>query len=356
MAREEASIRGEGVYVPPPPHLTGSALSGGSARTPAKSSSSGSRASTVTSKTALAAAQTQQKTELDLRELALSYGLLYDEIQAIPELKALFQKAVDQGYSATRFTAELKNSTWWRSTSDSQRKYLDLQYSDPTTFRQKWDETANRLNTMLVQFGVPSLTYKGTDPATMDYALAAVTKAAMAEGWSDDRVKSWIGARLDWWSPDQLGGEITRNFTQLHNLAYTNGRDYTSDWYNQQIKQVAGGQKTMEQVEQEIRQQAAADYKAFSTQILAGQNAMDLAAPYLRTVSTLLEKPDGAVNLNDPLMRKAMTTQNQDGSAYGVWQLENDVRSDTRWRQTGNARESLMKLGHAVLSDYGLTF
>lgn len=316
----------------------------------------GSRNSTVTNRAAQESAQKQQKTELDLRVLAQSYGLSYDEIQAVPELKTLFQQAVEQGFDVPTFTAHLKNTAWWRATSDTQRKYMDLQYSDPTTFKAKWDETANRLNSMLVQFGIPSLVYNGTDPATMDWALRDMTKAAMADGWSDDRIKSWFGARIDMYTPAQLGGEINRTFTQLHSLAYSNGRDYNSDWYNQQVKDIAGGKKTIDQAEAEIRQQAAADYKAFSKQILAGQNALDLAAPYLRTVSTLLETPDGAVNLNDPLMRKAMTTTNKDGSAYGVWQLENDVRNDARWRSTSNAQDSLMKLGHAVLSDFGLTY
>ena len=36
---------------------------------------------------------------------------------------------------------------------------------------------------------------------------------------------------------------------------------------------MAGGKMTTEQIEGQIRQEAAGDYKAFSTQILAGQDA-----------------------------------------------------------------------------------
>lgn len=358
MGREESSIRGEAAlptqtaervaapYAPP------ERAAGGSSRPASSTPRSSSTTSTTATKTA-----TGQKSELDLRELAMSYGLLYDEIQAIPELKALFQKAVEQGYSATRFTAELKNTAWWRETPDIKRKYLDLQFSDPATFRVKQLEFAGRVNDLAVQIGLGDLGGRSSDDfAGMNQILKDGATHLFADGWSEDRLKSWLGGQVSFQAGIAPGGEAGRVYNQVHALAYSNGRSYGQDWYTQQMRDVVGGRKTLEQVEQVIRREAAADYKAFSAQILAGQNAMDLAAPYLRTVSTLLEKPDGAMTLDDPLMRKAMTTANKDGSAYGVWQLENDVRSDARWRQTNNARESLMKLGHAVLSDFGLTF
>lgn len=299
-----------------------------------------------------------KKSELDLRELALSYGLVYDEIQGIPELKALFQKAVANDYSATRFTAELKNSAWWRSTPDDQRKFTDLFYQDPATWNQKMLEAATRANQLAVQVGLGDLAggQQITNLNAVSWQLRDAAYFMNAHSWSEDRLKDWLGSQVHIEGGYALGGEAGRTYNQLHALAYANGRSYTADWYQTWARQIAGGSQTIERAEQDIRRDAAAEYKAFAQQILAGQNAMDLASPYLRSVSTLLEKPDGSIGLNDPLMRRAMSTTNQDGSAYGVWQLENDVRSDARWKQTDNARESLTKLGHQVLSDFGLTF
>lgn len=305
----------------------------------------------------MAKATTPKKSELDLRELAEQYGLAYNEINANPELRALFQRAVDQGYSTTRFTAELKNTAWWRDTPDSTRKFFDLQYSDPSTWNQKMMESAMRASAMAAAMGFGNFLGGGQPPASfwdLPWQLRDMAWMLNQHGWSEDRVKSWLGSQADFRSGVPIGGEAGRIYNQLHTLAYMNGRTYTDQWYTDRIRSVMGGGQTIERTEQEIRLEAAGDYKAFAQQILAGQNAMDLAAPYTRTVATLLETPDGSLNLNDPLLRKAMTTTTKDGGAYSVWQLENDVRSDERWKQTNNARESLFKVGHNLLADFGL--
>lgn len=303
-------------------------------------------------------ATTQARTDLDVRDLAAQYGLDYNEIQAVPELAELFRQAVQAGYSAQRFTALLKNTNWWRTTSETQRQFFDLQTSDPATWQQKWTEAAYHANAIGVQLGIPDLLAPGTNMPTMNWALREATKGIMAQGWSDDRVKSYLGglAETGTWTGNPLGGEMARNYTMLHQVAYLNGRNYTGDWYNQQVSRIAGGHLTMDQVEGQIRQEAAADYKGFSTQILAGQDAMTLAAPYLHSVSTLLEKPEGSLGLDDPLMRKAMTTTDKNGQAYSTWQLEQDTRNDERWKSTQNAQDSTMKLARGVLGDFGFAY
>lgn len=292
--------------------------------------------------------------ELDMRALAESYGLTYDFIQTVPELKGKFQQAVKEGWNETKWTAVLKNTNWWRTTSDSARKYIDLRTTDPTTWKAKWDQIAFHMNELAVQAGVGNLLGKGTDWGKMDYLLQNATWASFSEGWTDEKIKAWFGGSIN--QSNNLSGEAGQLYNQLVGLAYANGRSYQSDWYTDQIRRVMGGQGTAEQIEQQIRKEAAADYKAFSQQILAGQNVMDVAAPYMKTVSDLLEIPSGNLSLSDPLMRKALTGTSKDGGAYSLWQLENDVRNDERWKKTKNAQDTLMQLGHNVLSTFGFAF
>lgn len=298
-----------------------------------------------------------KKSELDLRMLAEDYGLSYDEIQAVPALKQLFQDAVAGDWNRQKFTAMLKNSDWWKNTSDSARKFIDLQTTDPATWKAKWDETAFRMNQLAIAAGVGDLIgTRGTDIKNMSQVLKDATWAAFAGGWTDERLKAWFGGQAQFKTGTPLSGEAGRTYSQLISLAYANGRAYQDNWYSDWIKKIQGGSATIEQAEQEIRKQAAAEYGAFSKQILAGQNVIDVAAPYMKSVSDLLEIPQGALSLTDPLMRKALTTTGKDGGAYSLWQLENDVRSDERWRMTKNAQDSLMQLGHNVLTTFGFTF
>lgn len=293
--------------------------------------------------------------ELDERLFASQYGLSYDLLQQVPELKALVKDAIKKGESGERFTARLENTKWWKTTTDTQRKFIHLRSTDPATFRQQWENNAFRINQMAVQLGLPNLLDWGTEIGGMRPLLQQAIWASMSDGWSDDRIKSWLSQGL-FSNGQPLGGEAGQLYSKLHGLAYANGRQYPESWYTWWIGQISGGGRTFEHAEQQIRDEAASHYSAFATQIKSGMNALDLAAPYIRAASTLLELPEGGVGLDDKNVMKAMSGKQKDGSPYALWQFENDVRSDARWKQTNNAREDMTKQARQVLSDWGFAY
>lgn len=294
--------------------------------------------------------------QLDVQAFTEQYGLSAALLNSTPELMQLARDAVSGSWDATRFTAKLKNTNWWATTSDTMRKFIDLRNADPATFKQQWDQTAFRLNQLAVQSGMANMLTQGTDINKMNQVLHDATWVSMAEGWTDDRVKSWLGSQVAYRQGLPLGGEAAQNYDKLHTLAYANGRNYSDGWYNTWLQDIGGGRKTIDQAEQQIRNEAAAQYSAFGTQIKAGMNAVDLASPYIRAASQLLELPDGALGLNDKNVQKAMSATQKDGSPYSLWQFQNDVRDDPRWRQTDNAREDAMKQARGVLGDFGFVF
>jgi len=294
--------------------------------------------------------------QLDVQAFADQYGLSAALVQSNGELLQLAKDAVAGGWDATRFTAKLKNTNWWATTSDTMRKFIDLRNADPATFKQQWEAAAVHLNQLAVQSGMANMLGQGTDLASMNGVLRDATWASMAGGWTDDRIKSWLGSQVSYRQGQPLGGDAALNYDKLHTLAYANGRDYSDSWYTSWLQDIGGGRKTIEQAEGQIRNEAAAQYSAFATQIKAGMNAVDLASPYIQAASTLLEQPMGKLGLADANVQKAMTATSKDGSPYSLWQFQNDVRSDPRWRQTDNAREDAMKQARGVLSDFGMSF
>ena len=111
----------------------------------------------------------------------------------------------------------------------------------------------------------------------------------------------------------------------------------------------------MEAVEGSLRNAAAAKYSAFATQIKAGQNTLDLAAPYIQSVSKILEVPDTDIGMSNSHVLKAMTS-NVNGQATSIWQFENSLRQDPTWRKTQNAQDSIMQNAHQVLQNFGMTW
>lgn len=291
--------------------------------------------------------------KLDDKTLATLYGLSQKLINSSKQLKDLFKEAVGQGWSPEVFVAHLKNTDWWATNSDPKRKYLTDRYTDPATWQQKWNQFATAANSLAVQVGIGNLLGGGTSLGKMNDLLEKATYHLYADGWTQDQLKSWLGSQVTTHG-SVMWGEAGENYDKLHALAYSNGMTYSQKWYADQAKAIVGGKKSFEQLEAEIRQQAAARWKGYGTQIQAGVNALDLAAPYIQTVSQLLELPSTDVDLSNKLVSKAMSTTNKDGSTYSLWQLENDVRNDPKWRTTKNAQDSISSVAHDILHDFGL--
>jgi hypothetical protein len=283
-------------------------------------------------------------------ERAEQYGLSMRLINSSKELKNLFKQAVAGSWSSARFAASLKNTKWWRSQSDSLRKYVTLKITDPATWAQNNAATAAKLNRLAVQVGLGNQIFQaGPGKGQANALLKQAIYNSLALGWSDERIKDWMGTKVSVHG-GIMWGEAGEAFDKLHGIAYLNGQKYSDAFYKATATNVAAGRATLEQYEAQIRREAAARYSAFSEQILAGQNAMDLAAPYIKSVSSLLELPETDVDLFNSHVASAMT------KSTPLWQFENDLRADPLWRKTNNARESMFTVAHQVAKDFGLAF
>ena len=284
--------------------------------------------------------------KLSMDELASNYGLSSALINSSSELKSLFKKAVAGDWSAALFTAHLQNTKWWKTQPDSLRTYITQKYTDPATWKQKNNNELATIKAMAVSVGLVNGTWTNT--------LNKMVYNSIALGWSDDRIKNYLGGLTN--SHDgEMYGEAGQNFDQMKTLAYDLGVTHSLEWYRDRTQEVTGGRSTMEAVEGSLRNAAAAKYSAFADQIKAGQNTLDLASPYIQALSTILEVPDTDVGLTNKHVLQAMT-YNKGGQAYSIWQFQNDLRQDPTWKKTQNAQDSVMQNAHKVLQDFGMAF
>ncbi|WP_327719882.1 transglycosylase SLT domain-containing protein [Streptomyces sp. NBC_00490] len=288
--------------------------------------------------------------KLDEDELMEQYGLSAALINSSKELKKLFNQAVSGGWSAAKFQASLKNSKWWKSQSSTLRKYITTRATDPATFKQNWGAAQYKVNALAVTVGLGNQISKGKSSKL----LKAAIYNSLALGWSDARIKDWLGTKATTHG-GIMWGEAGQAFDKMHQLAYLNGMRYSQDWYKKNAVAVASGKTTMETLEAQIRKSSAARFSAFGAQILAGQDALDLAAPYIKSMATLLELPETDVDLFDKHIYGAMNGSKA-GANFPLWEFENQVRNDPRWRKTNNARESMMSVARQVAKDFGLAY
>lgn len=284
-------------------------------------------------------------------ETAESYGYVEGLFEAVPELKKIFKKAVDKEWSPQKFQAAIRDTHWWKTHSQQERDYLTKTYGDPATAKQEYNAAYVHVRQLAASMGL-------VETDLQKKHLKAWAYNAAAKGWNDDQLRAEIGKHVffagDNWQGQ--GGEVEE---KLHEFAYSMGVTMSSQWYADKTRNVIRGISTEQDYESTIRKHAKALFPQWSKQIDAGQTVMDLANPYLTSMAQILELPGGSINLFDPTIKKAMSYKDPntgEGTAKPLWQFENDLRSDPRWKKTQNAQDSLMQVGHQVLADFGLKY
>ena len=283
-------------------------------------------------------------------ETAETYGFNEAFLDANPELKKLFGKAVDQGWSSTKFQAEMRDTKWWKTHSQSERDFLTMKFGDPKTADQKMNAAYIHVRQLAAQMGIVE------NPQQMKRIKAWAYNYA-AKGWDDAMLRDTIGKYVYFDKGAQGEGGETMN--QLKSYAYSMGVTMSGKWYADNSRNVIRGVAALQDYKDQILKQAKATYSQYSKQLDAGQTMTDIASPYIQSMQNILEVPAGSLSLQDKTIKAALQYKNPTTGASEskpLWQFENDLRSDPRWKSTQNAQNSMMQVAHQVLSDFGLKY
>ena len=108
-----------------------------------------------------------------------------------------------------------------------------------------------------------------------------------------------------------------------------------------------------------IKQTAASAFPAYADQILTkGMTVKQLAAPKIGSMSKILEIDPTDITLDDPLIRKALSSKDVNGQPTTVSQydFENQLRKDPRWQYTQNAHQTISAAGMDFAKNMGLAY
>lgn len=290
--------------------------------------------------------------EIDEDVLASQFGLTSFIINYYPELKKLFQQAVSESWTPDKFKAKLEASEWWRTRSKTEREWIIFNNSDPASAEQKWIQEQHRINQLLAQWGIPG---------TMDENKALLDQmvwGVIINGWTDAQLKYQANTYVQFQKEGILAGEGGQFQMKLAELAYANGVELDPEWYRIWYRGIMRGNATQEQAMRDIRNRAAAMFAGFKDQILAGQNVIDLASPYITGMAQILELAPGDIDLYSTDIKKALNYKDKNGvlGSMPLWMFQNELRKDPRWLQTNNAREGLMTVAHQVARDFGVAY
>lgn len=287
--------------------------------------------------------------KLSREELAQSYGYALQVIYSVPELRQLFERAVNAKkgqYTAERFQAELQNTTWYRENDQYFRKAWAAEQMGGADWQSDLQEARLIVQDTAGQFGA-DLT-----PEELD----ALSRRYIYEGWAEPARQGLLAQALSEeisYMPTETGGMALRGqagtFTDnLKALSLANGLQYTDDWYLSAAKSVASGLTDEGYWERELRSQAASMFPNYGEQINAGMNALDIASPFINVYAQTMERSPYEVSLDNPDIRRAM----MDG--MGVFEFQQMLREKPEWMNTKQAEDRVSEISLRVMKMFGL--
>lgn len=329
---------GASVTIAPAPKVS-QASGGGTAAKSASRSSGG-----VVNK---AAAPTAASPKLDDEELAQQYGMTQGLLNAYPELKKLFGDAVSGTWTPDKFQAKLRETTWYKTMSDTQRKAITMQYTDPATYGKLWNTTQSHVRLMMADMGA--------DPNNWDQ-INTIAGRIITEGYNDDQARDYLGQFIVFGNGGLAGGKAGATQQNLNQYAYAMGVRNSDQWIQDAVRNVVRGKSSEQDFKNQIMQQSIAAFPQWEKQLMSGSTMMDLASPYTQSMSQILEIPPGSINLFDNTIRSALSWKDPQGQAGAkpIWQFQNDLRTDDRWKKTQNAQDAAMGVAHKVMQDFGI--
>jgi hypothetical protein len=284
--------------------------------------------------------------ELNASDLAARYGWSMAILNSNSELKALFNKAVAGTWTPEKFTAELRNTKWFKKNGENARQTQLLKTTDPETYRQRVSGSYHTVVAAAVEMGAvlnPSLAWQ-------------IAENSLSFGWNDQQVRSVLGSYVK-----QRGGQyygVAQQYeTELREYARQMGVRVSDSQIGSWVKAAAGGKASVQTFLGTIQNLAESAFPQFKERFQSGETLDDIAAPYKQTMSNLLELNPEAVDNFDPTVRAALSAKDAKTGKPALktlWEFENDLRKDKRWLRTSNAQDAASNTVNRVLQDWGL--
>lgn len=291
-------------------------------------------------------ANVRDEVKLSPEELASQYGWSVSFLEHNPELKNLFDQAVKGTWSSDKFKAEIRNTKWWQTTSETARQAQALKASDPATYNANL--TAARLQVQKLASEVGAALPSGR--------LGKIAESVISAGLDEGGIRNILGQYVNFTKNGTLTGEAGMHAYTMKQYANSMGVSISDQTLKNQASLVVRKLATTEDFENQLREQAKSAYPAYAAQIDGGQTMMDIATPYMQAMSTELGLPASGITLHDPLIRSALNGLDENGRPAGKTLLDfsTALRNDPRWNQTGTAQDQAMAVGHKVLTDMGM--
>lgn len=281
-------------------------------------------------------------------EMAALAGYTVAFFNVTPEMAKLFQQAMSEMWEPARLQSAIRNTQWYKTTSQTQREAWLLKSSDPAEHQRRVDEMVNRVRSLAGQLGI-----------TLGVpTLGKLASNAFLNGWNDDQIRSQLGmAAFNANSKGApIGGLLADARTNIRQAMANYGVTVTKNSESAWLSGIAQGLWDEQYAIEEIKRLAKSTYPGLAEQIDAGQTVMQVASPYIESMAEILEINPQDVTLKDPMVKQALSRKDDKGqwTVESVGDFEVRLRKDPRWLKTQNANQQIFGAGMDLLRKMGL--
>lgn len=282
---------------------------------------------------------------INMRDLAEKYGFAYAMLRSNGELYRLFQNAVKGTWDADRITAAVRNTTWYRTNSESRRNAEALRASDPASYRAQVRATRTRVEMMATEYGARLSTN----------TLNTLTNNALVGGWDDNQLRQTLGRYIRY-TDGRLLGQAGAMEAEWRQYAAQMGVGITDKQVQNWARGATTGTISPQDVLSRIKETAKSKYPGLAQRIDAGETMETISTAYVQSMAEVLERNPETIKFKDSksIQQALQHRDKETGEPMSLWEFENRLRRTTEWKGTQNAQDTLMEAGRAVLKDFGL--
>lgn len=291
-------------------------------------------------------ASEKEQRKLTPEELAANYGWSMGFLKSNPELKKKFEQATAETWTAQKFQAEIRNTEWWKTTSDSARQAQVLETTDPATWQAQLDATELQVRLLANEIGA----------AVPESKLKSIADTVARTGMQEGELRQSLSEFVNFTRDGMLKGEAGMHEYAIKQYAEAQGVQLGDDAIKHQAQLIVKKLATTDDFKLQINEQAKSAYPGYAAQIDGGMTMKDLAQPYQNVMSEVLELPSTSGGLQDPIIKQALNGLDENGKPAGMTlpQFTDILKNDPRWRKTASAQGQVMATASKVLQDMGL--
>ena len=279
-------------------------------------------------------------------ELASSYGFTYAFLESNKSLKPIFEQAIKETWKPERFLASIRDTKWWKENSQAMRQAALTKATDPATWDAMVDAETIKIKQLAAEIGA----------AIPESKFKKIVTTALQTNMQEEGLRDMLGKYVGFTKDHTLHGEAGMHEFTMRQYAAKMGVKLDDQTIKNQAQRVVRKVATTQDFESDIREHAKSMYPAYTEQLDAGQTMEDIASPYMQMMAKTLDLPDKAITLDDPTIKSALNGMSPDDKPTGLslTDFEARLKSDPRWKQTDEARDSAMSASRQVLKDLGL--